>query len=297
MTYHLKIQFYQVLLISGNTLAALLPYFLIGIVLGEILRRSPWVKTIYQGCKKSPFSSTILAALLGMVSPLCTYGTVPIVLLLFRRGVHLAPIVTFLSVSSLMNPQLFIITWGGISPEMAIVRAGTVFLFGIIIGLMLYRVPSRLVINSNIHDNGFDPDNIARIADINWKNIFKDSWNSIQFVGFYLVIGIILGSMIEVFVPPGWIDSIFTNNEYTSVLIGALLGVPLYACGGGTVPLIDSLLSMGMGKGAALSFFIVGPATRITPLMALAAVLRPMFIVVYIIFLIIYSVISGITYN
>ncbi|NLG83188.1 MAG: hypothetical protein GX493_00970 [Firmicutes bacterium] len=43
------------------------------------------------------------AALLGMVSPFCTYGTVPVVLRLFRAGMEPAPLVTFLVTSSLMN--------------------------------------------------------------------------------------------------------------------------------------------------------------------------------------------------
>lgn len=297
MIYQLKNQLYLVLQVSGNTLIELLPYVVLGVILGELLKRSSWITIIHNACLQSPLLSVISASLLGMVSPLCTYGTVPIVLLLLSRGVPIAPLVTFLAVSSLMNPQLFIITWGGINPEMALVQGAAVFVYGILSGLTLYKLPGKSVVNPNTIGNDEEMICTGNKQKTGWKIFIRNSWMSFRFVGFYIIAGIIIGSLIEVFVPPGWIDAVFSSNKHTSVLIGALLGVPLYACGGGAVPLVDSLMSMGMSKGAALSFFIVGPATRITPLMALAAVLRPLFIIVYIIVLIVYAVTVGIMYN
>lgn len=291
-------RFVLVLQISGNTFISLFPYVLLGVAVGEILKLTSWTKLIYRGCRKSPFLSTIIAALLGIISPLCTYGTVPVILQLFRAGIPIAPMVTFLSVSSLMNPQLFIITWGGISPEMAMVRAGTVLLFGFLIGLIIHWIPYKLVFNPRISEENSSYENILNspTKDYNYKKNIRDAWNSLQFVGFYLVVGIILGSLVEVFVPGIWISAILGHESWFSVLLAALLGVPLYACGGGTIPLVRSLIFSGMSMGAALAFFIVGPATRITSLMALAAVLRPLFIIVYIVFLVVYSVIAGILY-
>ena len=153
-------RFVLVLQISGNTFISLFPYVLLGVAAGEILKFTAWTNLIYRGCLKSPFLSTVFAALLGMASPLCTYGTVPVILQLFRAGIPLAPMVTFLSVSSLMNPQLFIITWGGISPEMAMVRAGTVLLFGFLIGLIIHWIPYKLVFNPRISEENSSYENI-----------------------------------------------------------------------------------------------------------------------------------------
>jgi uncharacterized membrane protein YraQ (UPF0718 family) len=72
-----------------------------------------------------------------------------------------------------------------------------------------------------------------------------------------------------------------------------LLGIPLYACGGGTIPLIHALMGKGMSTGAALAFFIVGPATRIAPLVALSTIIRPSFIGIYILMLFAFAVLSG----
>ena len=292
-------QLLAVLQISGRTVIGLFPYVAAGIVLGEILRLVPWKGWIVKGSTRFYLLSIPLSAVLGMVSPLCTYGTVPVVITFFRAGLPLPPLVTFLAVSSLMNPQLFMMTWFWIGPEMAIARAGAVLLLGILLGVLLLRLPHRWILNPGLlfgHSERKEhgKNSPKRFAP---RTFFRDAWNSLQFVGFYIVIGILVGAMVEVFVPGRWFMSLFKPGQTSSVMIAALLGVPLYPCGGGTIPLVRSLMVKGMSKGSALAFFIVGPATRVTPLMALATVLRPLFIVLYIFSLIGYSIIAGVLYH
>jgi uncharacterized membrane protein YraQ (UPF0718 family) len=52
----------------------------------------------------------------------------------------------------------------------------------------------------------------------------------------------------------------------------------------------------GMGKGTALAFFIVGPATRPTPLIAMATLFTPLFLAAYCLFLIVSAVLMGLVY-
>ena len=63
-----------------------------------------------------------------------------------------------------------------------------------------------------------------------------------------------------------WIVHILGDASHWSVPAAVALGVPLYACGGGTIPVIDSMMQMGMTRGAALAFFISGPATKFSTL-------------------------------
>jgi len=288
----------QVLNNSGKLLIELFPYVLGGVLIGEALRYASWVPLVKRICNQHPFTAISLAAVLGIVSPLCTYGTIPIVLYLIKIGTPLSPIVTFLSTSSLMNPQLFILTWGGINPEMALVRLGVVLLYGIILGLSLLKLSSNFILNPKINNNSCDKNDLSyKLEKFDISKFLNQSWRSIQFVGYYIVIGIILGSIIEVFIPGKWIFMLFNPGEWFAVPLAAILGIPLYACGGGTIPLIRSLMFGGMAKGSALAFFIVGPATRITPLMAMTTIVRPKFISFYVVWLIIFSLIAGFVYG
>lgn len=277
----------------------LFPYVAAGIVLGELLRLVPWKRWIQKGSSTFSIISIAISALLGMISPLCTYGTVPVVVAFFQAGMPLAPLVTFLAVSSLMNPQLFVITWFWIGSEMALVRAGVVLILGFLLGLLILRLPQKWIINTGLLGKRHDREEGAEHSPTGFKPnmFFRHVWNSLQFVGFYVVIGILLGAVVEVFVPGKWLMALFKPGQSSSVLLAALLGVPLYPCGGGTVPLVRSMMLKGMSKGSALAFFIVGPATRVTPLMALATILRPLFLIFYVLSLIGYSTIAGVLYR
>lgn len=286
---------FTVLVKSGQTLLDIGPYVLLGVLVGEILKLTSWTRFAHRFISNSPLLSVILASVLGAVSPLCTYGTIPVVIQLFNSGVHIAPLATFLATSSLMNPQLFIMTWGGIGPEMAIIRAGSVLLFGLLLGFVIYRVPESLIINSNLLNSRRN--SLTALADeprrFAWRKFFRNNFDTLQYIGFYILIGIIIGAIIEVYVPGQWLAFLFKSGRWASISLAALLGVPLYACGGGTIPLIRTLMQEGMTKGAALAFFMVGSATRITPLTALATIIRPIFIATYVVLLILFSIVIG----
>lgn len=284
---------------SGILLMELLPYIIVGALTGEALKYASWPKYINKVCNTHPLLAISVAASLGAISPLCTYGTIPIIIRLIKMGTPISVTITFLSVSSLMNPQLFILTWGGISSEMAFARLGAVLVFGILLGLALLRVSSSSITNTDILENGQIKKQACekKITGFNKLEFLYGTWNSLKFIGYYMIIGIVLGSLIEVFIPGKWIYTLFNPSKWFAVPLAAILGIPLYACGGGTIPLIRSLLFSGMAKGSALAFFIVGPATRVTPLMAMSSVVRPKFISVYVASIIIFSLIAGFLYR
>ena len=285
-----------------QTLVNLLPYLAAGVLIGELLKFTSWTKIIYKWTSKSPFTAVIAASVIGAVSPLCTYGTVPVVIELYKSGVHIAPLVTFLAASSLINPQLFIMTVGGIDGiglEMAVVLSAAVILASVALGLLTYLVPPRYIIRKNIdlYENG-GCDIIKRgkklfIVGRYFANCAKNLKN----VGFYVLIGIFLGALIELYIPKTIIhNALGEQHGLRSVLFASLLGVPLYACGGGAIPLVNKMLQNGMGKGSGLAFFIVGSATRPAPIAAMAILFTPLFLVAYCVFLIAASALMGLAY-
>ena len=79
--------------------------------------------------------------------------------------------------------------------------------------------------------------------------------------------------------------------------MAATIGVPLYVCGGGTIPILQAWLAQGMSLGSATAFMITGPATKITNLGALKAVLGIKNFLLYWLFVIAFSLISGLLVN
>ena len=292
-------QYLLVFHISGKTLLGLLPYILAGIVLGEILRNLSWLDKLNSWCHKATFTSILIAAILGVISPLCTYGTVPLVLMLARKGFPLSPLLTFLISSSSLNPQLFFITWGGIDIELALVRLGTILLFSLLAGMLLNIIPVKSILATERiqGDPQVRPHSGHSTGRIGFRRTLRGMWNELKYIGWYMIIGCILGAVIEVFVPGDWFSGLFKSKPLESIMIAAILGVPVYVCGGGAIPLVNSLLIKGLNPGAALAFLTVGQTVRITPLFALAALVRKKYILIYVVTVLLFAVLIGLIYS
>jgi len=91
--------------------------------------------------------------------------------------------------------------------------------------------------------------------------------------------------------------SLFGGNEAFGVLMAATVGVPLYACGGGTIPLLQAWLLDGMSMGSAAAFMITGPATKITNLGAVKIVLGVRRFLLYLAFVMAFSLLCGLAVN
>ena len=90
---------------------------------------------------------------------------------------------------------------------------------------------------------------------------------------------------------------VFGGNEAWGVLMAATIGVPLYACGGGTIPLLQEWLMRGMSLGSATAFMLTGPATKITNLGALKIAMGWRRFVLYILFVMLFSILCGMAVN
>lgn len=113
----------------------------------------------------------------------------------------------------------------------------------------------------------------------------------------YFLIGILLSALFQRYVPADTMTFLFGGNEALGVLMAATVGVPLYACGGGTIPLLQQWLFDGMSVGSAASFMITGPATKITNLGAVKIILGPKRFALYLAFVILFSFFAGILVN
>jgi uncharacterized membrane protein YraQ (UPF0718 family) len=109
----------------------------------------------------------------------------------------------------------------------------------------------------------------------------------------YFLIGIILSALFQRYVPEEAMASLFNGNRGFGLFMAATIGVPLYMCGGGTIPLLQTWLWNGMSMGSAAAFMITGPATKITNLGAIKIVLGLRDFIFYLAFTILFSLLAG----
>ena len=278
-------------------LRQILPYYVLGIVLGSVI--SVFIKEHIHGLfrrmgnTKLGVIGIVPASILGIASPLCMYGTIPLAASFSRSGIRDDWLAAFMMSSILLNPQLIIYSTalGGVA---LIVRILSCFLCGITAGLLI-----RIFYKNKPFFNfsGFDePGN--RDTDPNlFIRLLKNIGRNIKATCPWFLIGVVLSALFQRYVPAELVSSLFGENEEFGVLMAATIGVPLYACGGGTIPLLIEWLADGMSMGSAAAFMITGPATKITNLGALKIVLGIKRFLLYFAFVMFFSMATGLLVN
>jgi uncharacterized membrane protein YraQ (UPF0718 family) len=122
-------------------------------------------------------------------------------------------------------------------------------------------------------------------------------WRNIRATGLYFILGILLSALFQRYISQDAVAAVFGGNEAWGVLMAATVGVPLYACGGGTIPLLQEWLMSGMSLGSASAFMLTGPATKITNLGALKIVMGMRHFLLYLSFIMLFSLLTGMFVN
>ena len=233
----------------------------------------------------------IPASLIGIASPLCMYGTIPIAASFSEKGMEEDWLAAFMMSSILLNPQLLFYT-AALGKSVLIIRFVSCFLCGIIAGLLLrffYR--GKAFFNfSGFRERGSqnrdtDPNLLVRFL--------KNLWRNVKATGPAFLIGIALSALFQRYVPPEAMAGLFGKHMGFGLLMAASVGVPLYVCGGGTIPMLSAWMQNGMTLGSATAFMITGPALKITNIGAVKVILRMRNFLIYIAFSLLFAILTG----
>ncbi|MCL2806451.1 MAG: permease [Treponema sp.] len=237
-----------------------------------------------------------LAAFLGIVSPLCMFGTIPIIAALGKKGVPQHILAAFMISSILLNPNILFFTFA-LGAGFALTRLGLSFFSGVLAGVLVYL----FFRNKDL----FSFERFASEQDSpqcceesrKRKRFFPNLFKAFRITAPYLLFGLTLTAVFDRYIPPDWISGMFGAKRGLGVLFAATLSIPLYACGGGTIPLINSWLHAGMGTGDALAFMFAGPALKINNLSAVKMIFSAKHFFIYITYSLIFAVLCGIIGN
>ena len=306
--YYFSIQFEQIFW-----------YWAFGMALGSLIsvffkEKIHAMFAALQGKKLGVFG-IVPASLLGIASPLCMYGTIPIVAS-FAGAAKTADETTtdaadnsfqavlaaFMMSSILLNPQLLFYTAALGAPAL-VIRFVSCFLCGIAAGLAVWFFFKK----KDFFDfSGFfekekggcqSDGQRNRVSNPLISYLFSFGRNIKATGGFFLA-GILLSALFQRYVPQEAFAGLFgSSNRGFGLLMAATVGVPLYVCGGGTIPLLQSWLQSGMSMGGAAAFMITGPAAKITNLGALKIVLGIKHFLLYLAFAVVFALVSGAVVN
>ncbi len=286
ISYYFEIQFRQIF-----------PYWVLGMVIGSAISvfAKDYIHKMFRSLsgKRLGIVGIFVASALGIASPLCMYGTIPIAASFSKSGIKDDWLAAFMMSSILLNPQLIIYT-ASLGYKVLFIRIITCFLAGSVAGLLIYCFYRE---RPFFNFSGFEEPKSRDTHPNLWIRFLKNIGRNMKATGVYFLAGILLSALFQRYVPQDFMTDMFGGNEAWGVLMAATVGVPLYACGGGTIPLLRAWLADGMSIGSATAFMLTGPSTKITNLGAVKIVLGMRRFLLYLLYVMAFAFLSGVLVN
>ena len=253
-----------------------------------------------------------VAALMGGLSPFCSCEVIPFIAALLAMGAPLSAVMAFWLSSPLMDPAMFLITFGTLGWEFAIAKTvaavGVGLLGGVIVKSLsrtaLFADPLKAKPASSCNACGCGANPFTGRP--HWqfwqeaarRKTFRDTTlENALFLGKWLLLAYLIEALMLEYIPAELIATVLGGNGLLPILLGSLVGAPAYLNGYAAVPMIDALLDQGMSNGAAMSFMIAGGVSSIPAAIAVWALVKPRIFAAYLGIAMVGSVIAGIAWG
>jgi uncharacterized membrane protein YraQ (UPF0718 family) len=277
-------------------------FFLLACLLVGVIKGYKLDLKIRDALHRSGAWGVVLAVGIGLVSPLCACGILPVAISLAMVGTPLAPLLALLVASPVMGPDAFVLTWRGLGGEWALLKLGGATLLGLSAGFITLLLEKQgYLAGPQVRLKPiYNPDGtlapartIGAAAGIRVRSmvilprasrlhfILDRTLDAAQFTGKFLLLAIVLEAVIVTLVPPSWILGLVGADHLGSVVVAALVGLPLPVNQIPLIPILAGLLQRGMDPGAALTLLLAGPVTSIPATVALYGLFRPRVVLVF----------------
>jgi len=288
----------------------MLPFFLLAIAIASYAKATSADSLIAAAFSGSPVRATLLAALVGAISPFCSCGVIPLIAAMLGAGVPLAPVMAFWIASPIMDPEMFVLTAAGIGFNFALAKTLAAISMGLLAGFAVLVIQRYGGLGSPLRDaisGGCSSSCASEQAPVvNWR-FWNESKRVKQFTDEASVIGIFLGkwltlaffleSLMVAYVSSDWIAAYVGSDNAFAIPLAAVVGAPSYLNGYAAIPLVSGLIEIGMTPGAAMAFVTAGAVSSIPAAVAVWALVKKPVFALYLLLGVVGSILTAYIYQ
>jgi uncharacterized membrane protein YraQ (UPF0718 family) len=277
-------------------------YFVAGCLLAAWIRTYKFHVRMRKQLPRLGFWAIFAAVGVGVISPLCACGVLPIMVSLLTAGMPLAPCMALLVASPLMSAEGYAVTAGLLGPAWANAKLVAAVFMGLWAGLVTHVAARRgfdvseifrgPVPQGDMHDHDCDPRIACNCPDrwsnriarrhpnkfiVFWAKAAETAWK----VGRYVALGLVVEVLGERYVPQDWIASVFASPRWYTTALVALVSAPLhvnqFTAAGILYGPLNVLEQMGktISWGSGMAFLIGGPVTALPAMGVFLSLFKP----------------------
>lgn len=273
--------FYAFLSALWGALQLSAPYLLGGLFISGIVHEWANMERIRSSLGKNSLLHVLKATLIGIPLPLCSCSVIPTGITLKKSGASNAATSSFLVATPESGLDSMAITYAMMDGVMTISRVVTAFFSALTAGIL------QIFFNSNSNSNSRSSldsapsplcssmkKDMKKEGEGQKRSLKERAYGAFSYsfgdliddMALWLLIGLSLGAIIEVSLPPNFFES---WGGWSSRLGILLVGIPIYVCASAMTPIAASLVLKGMSPGSALLLLMVGPATNLSNILVL----------------------------
>ena len=243
-------------------------------------------------------SGATVSALLGTVTPFCSCSSIPIFIGFTNAGLPLGITFSFLISSPMVDIASLLLLSSFFGMKVSIVYVVLGLIIAIVGGTIISKLNMEEEIRSytektrELYD---ESENFNQKQRLNYA--LDDTKIIVKNVYKYVLIGVGIGALIHNWIPQDIILTILGSENPFSVLIAAVVGIPMYADIFGTIPIAESLFMAGVPIGTILAFMMSVTALSLPSIIMLSKVVKPKLLCIFVGIVTIGIVITGYLFN
>ena len=278
------------------------PYLLFGFLFAGLLHVFVSLDAVARHLGKSNIASIVKSVVLGIPLPLCSCGVIPAAVLLKKKGASRGSVISFLISTPITGVDSIFATYALLGPLFAIYRVVSSALTALVAGILanFMTVPEHPEAGHSEHEHGhmhghgeeMEEKPRRRFVELfryAFGELLGDIWK-------WLILGILLGGIIAFLIPDALIQK-YLGSGWQAMLVMLIIGIPMYVCATGSIPIAAALMLKGMSPGAALVFLLAGPATNAVTITVVSRELGKRATILYVLSIAIMSVLAGMGLN
>ena len=303
-------QFWPTLIFASAAMGDTGIFIIIAITLVAYVKATGAETLLAKAFEGNQVRMILFAALLGGLSPFCSCEVIPFIAALLAVGAPLAAVMAFWLASPLMDPAMFMITWGELGLDFAIGKTIAAVGLGLMGGYITMAFARSPVLADPLREKpqvggccgvkapfqGKPVWNFWGEADR--RVMFRDTWvENALFLFKWLLIAYLFEALMVHYVPAEMIASTLGGTGIGTIALASVVGMPAYLNGYAAVGLLGGLIEQGMAPGAAMSFVIAGGVSCIPAAIAVWALVKPRVFAAYIGIAFVGAIIAGLLWN
>jgi uncharacterized membrane protein YraQ (UPF0718 family) len=259
---------------------------------------------------------SLLGAAFGMLTPFCSAAVVPVTMGMASMGASLGTVLSFLISAPLCNFIVLAMVFSAFGLKVMATYLAITFTAAVLGGWLISKSPWRNEIkrgeelegatapscNSTAKEQStcgevkLNCDGTVAVESnepSKLKNAVIFAWALFKRIIPYVLVGALISGLSAAYLSAELVEKYVGGDDILSIIIAAVIGIPLYLRIEMAIPLLNVLIVKGMGMGPAMALIIGGTGASLPEIALVSAVLKRKAVIAFVLIILTTAITGG----